>query len=68
MTSDQALAIVQNDLALARKHLSEVIADSKFCDEQRRNERTQYACGKVDALSSIERTMRRLIEAKKEAV
>jgi micrococcal nuclease len=40
----------------------EMVADGEFLDEQRRNEKTQYACGRVDGLAALERKVRNLIE------
>ena len=62
MTNEQMLAAVQNELELARKALYEMVADGEFWDEQRRNERTQYACGRVDGLAALERKVRNLVE------
>ncbi len=62
MTDDQILAMVGNELANARKALSEMIADREFWEEQRANEKTQYACGRVDGLAALERKVRNLIE------
>ena len=62
MTNEQMLATVQNELELARKALHEMVADGEFLGEQRRNEKTQYACGRVDGLAALERKVRNLIE------
>ena len=62
MTNDQILATVGNELAIARKALSEMITDGKFYDDLRRSEKTQYACGRVDGLASLERKFRNMIE------
>ena len=62
MTNEQILATVQNELELARKVLHEMTADGEFWDEQRRNEKTQYACGRVDGLAALERKVRNLID------
>jgi hypothetical protein len=62
MTNEQMLATVQNELELARKALSEMVSDGEFLDEQRRNEKTQYACGRVDGLAALERKVRNVIE------
>ena len=61
MTNEQILATVQNELELAKKALHEVVADGEFLDEQRRNEKTQYACGRVDGLAALERKVRNLV-------
>jgi hypothetical protein len=62
MTNEQILATVQNELELARKALSLMVADREFWEEQRANEKTQYACGRVDGLAALERKVRNLIE------
>ena len=64
MTDDQILAMVGNELANARKALSEMIKDGEFYDDLRRSEKTQYACGRVDGLASLERIFRNMIEPK----
>ena len=64
MTDDQILAMVGNELANARKALSEMIADGAFYDDLRRSEKTQYACGRVDGLAALERKFRNMIEPK----
>ena len=64
MTDDQILAMVGNELANARKALSEMIKDGEFYDDLRRSEKTQYACGRVDGLASLERKFLNLIEPK----
>jgi len=64
MTNEQIIATVQNELDLAKKALHEMVADGEFWDEQRRNEKTQYACGRVDGLAALERKVRNLIERK----
>jgi hypothetical protein len=62
MSDDQILAMVGNELAIARKALSEMIKDGEFYDDLRRSEKTQYACGRVDGLASLERKFRNMIE------
>ena len=62
MTNEQILATVGNELANARKALSEMIADGEFYDDLRRSEKTQYACGRIDGLAALERKVRNLIE------
>ena len=62
MTDDQILAAVGNELANARKALSEMITDGKFYDDLRLSEKTQYACGRIDGLASLERKFRNMIE------
>jgi hypothetical protein len=62
MTNEQMLATVQNELESARRALHEMVADGEFLDEQRRTEKTQYACGRVDGLAALERKVRNLIE------
>ena len=62
MTDDQILAMVGNELANARKTLSEMISDGDFYDDLRRSEKTQYACGRVDGLAALERKFRNMIE------
>ena len=64
MTDDQILATVGNELANARKALSEMIKDGEFYDDLRRSEKTQYACGRVDGLAALERKFRNIIEPK----
>ena len=64
MTDDQILAAIGNELANARKALSEMIKDGEFYDDLRRSEKTQYACGRVDGLASLERKFRNIIEPK----
>ena len=64
MNDDQILAMVGNELANARKALSEMIADGEFYDDLRRSEKTQYACGRIDGLAALERTLRNMIEPK----
>ena len=64
MTDDQILAMVGNELANARKALSEMIADGAFYDDLRRSEKTQYACGRIDGLAALERKFRNMIEPK----
>ena len=64
MTDDQILATVANELADARKALSEMIADGEFYDDLRRSEKTQYACGRIDGLAALERKFRNMIEPK----
>ena len=62
MSDDQILAMVGNELANARKTLSEMISDGDFYDDLRRSEKTQYACGRVDGLAALERKFRNMIE------
>ena len=62
MSDDQILAMVGNELANARKALSEMIKDGEFYDDLRRSEKTQYACGRVDGLAALERKFRNMIE------
>ena len=62
MTDDQILATVANELADARKALSEMIADGEFYDDLRRSEKTQRACGRIDGLAALERKFRNMIE------
>jgi hypothetical protein len=62
MTNEQMLETVQNELELARKALHEMIADREFWEMQRANEKTQYACGRVDGLAALERKVRNLVE------
>ena len=62
MSDDQILAMVGNELANARKALSEMIKDGDFYDDLRRSEKTQYACGRVDGLAALERKFRNMIE------
>ena len=64
MSDDQILATVGNELANARKALSEMIKDGEFYDDLRRSERTQYACGRIDGLAELERKFRNMIEPK----
>ena len=64
MTDDQILATVGNELANARKALSEMIKDGEFYDDLRRSEKTQYACGRIDGLAALERKFRNMIEPK----
>ena len=64
MTDDQILATVGNELANARKALSEMIKDGEFYDDLRRSEKTQYACGRIDGLAALERKFRNIIEPK----
>ena len=64
MTDDQILAMVGNELANARKALSEMIKDGEFYDDLRRSEKTQYACGRIDGLAALERKFRNMIEPK----
>ena len=64
MTDDQILATVGNELANARKALSEMISDGEFYDDLRRSEKTQYACGRIDGLAALERKFRNMIEPK----
>ena len=64
MTDDQILATVANELANARKALSEMIKDGEFYDDLRRSEKTQHACGKIDGLAALERKLRNMIEPK----
>ena len=64
MSDDQILAMVGNELANARKALSEMIKDGEFYDDLRRSEKTQYACGKIDGLAALERKFRNMIEPK----
>ena len=64
MTDDQILAMVGNELANARKALSEMISDGEFYDDLRRSEKTQYACGRIDGLAALERKFRNMIEPK----
>ena len=62
MTDDQILATVANELANARKALSEIIADGAFYDDLMRSEKTQRACGRIDGLAALERKFRNMIE------
>ena len=62
MSSEQILATIQNELELARRALNEMTADREFWEEQRANEKTQYACGRVDGLAALARKVRNLIE------
>ena len=64
MSDDQILATVGNELAIARKALSEMIKDGEFYDDLRRSEKTQYACGKIDGLAALELKFRSMIEPK----
>ena len=64
MTDDQLLAMVGNDLANARKALSEMIADGEFYDDLMRSEKTQRACGRIDGLAALERKLKDMIEPK----
>ena len=64
MSDDQILAMVGNELANARKALSEMIKDGEFYDDLRRSEKTQYACGRIDGLAALERKFRNMIEPK----
>ena len=64
MNDDQILATVANELANARKALSEMIKDGEFYDDLRRSEKTQHACGKIDGLAALERKLRNMIEPK----
>ena len=64
MTDDQILATVGNELANARKALSEMIADGAFYNDLRRSEKTQHACGRIDGLEALERKFRNMIEPK----
>ena len=64
MTDDQILATVANELANARKALSEMIKDGEFYYDLRRSEKTQHACGKIDGLEALERKLRNMIEPK----
>ena len=62
MTNEQMLAMLQSELELAKEALHEMVADGEFWDEQRRNEKTQYACGRVYGLAALEQKVRNLIE------
>ena len=67
MSDDQILAAIEKELAHARKSLREMIEDGDFSvhlayEDLRRSEKTQYACGRVDGLASLERKFRNIIE------
>ena len=64
MTDDKILATVANELANARKALSEMIAGGEFYDDLRRSEKTHHACGRIDGLEALERKFRNMIEPK----
>ena len=64
MSDDQILATIENELANARKSLSEMIADGEFYDDLRQSEKTQYACGRIDGLAALNRKFRNMIEPK----
>jgi hypothetical protein len=66
MTDDQILATVANELADARKALSEMIKDGELYDDLRQSEKTQYACGRIDGLEALERKLRNMIESKED--
>ena len=64
MSDDQILATIANELANARKSLREMIADGEFYKDLMRSEKTQFACGRIDGLASLERKFRNMIEPK----
>ena len=64
MTDDQILAMGGNELANARKALSEMIKGGELYSDPMRSEKTQRACGRIDGLAALERKFRNMIEPK----